>query len=180
MYSLLYLLLGNQNFNTAGLYIQIETWPFSSESLPLFITGTNRRICTRMHFISDSLTLTYLASLVSLILTEDAGTAASCQVRGRERPRPDRRHSFKNLAQDGSVFIFPGAIDKKGVRVKQGWPGKEAAFSDPSPPQKGSHALGEWFLQTCNWYFGMLAYLFCLFFPSQKWCWDGAKSSKDL
>jgi len=35
---------------------------------------------------------------MSPILTEDVGTAASWQVRDRERPRPDRRQPFKNLA----------------------------------------------------------------------------------
>lgn len=68
-----------------------------------------------MHFVSDSLTLTYLASLVSLILTEDAGTAASCQVRDRERPRPDRRQPFNNLA--------PEAIERCESEARVTWEG---------------------------------------------------------
>lgn len=111
-----------------------------------------------MHFVSDSLTLTYLASLRSLILTEDAGTAASCQVRDRERPRPDRRQPFNNLA--------PEAIERceSEVRVT----GRRQHFQIQIHLRMAL-CFDEWFLQPCNLYFGMLAYLFvCFFFRKMK------------
>lgn len=87
-------------------YKLVCTFPFSSGSLPLkFVIDVHKLIfCTRMHFLSDPLSLTALLFL--LILTKDAGTAASCPVEPEKGPGLRRDRRSKTYLSLGLQWVY--------------------------------------------------------------------------